>query len=145
MKINGSTPNLRRRVSEFYGRFDALDTEGVVEMFSGDGIWRFGAASPLSGKRAIREALTRLFHSISSIHHETVLEWTEDCVAACECDVTYTRLDGARIVIPETGVLCCRFGLIVRVEIDYFPDPALERAVLRGFERNAGTAHRLSA
>jgi hypothetical protein len=91
---------------------DAKDSEGWLAFLAPDARFRFGNASTVQGKSAIREAVTAFFASISEMRHNLVEVWDHPNAIICRGEVTYTRLDGSTLTIPFLNVLKLEGSLI---------------------------------
>ena len=87
-------------VKELFASADAMDTEAFLGFLTNDARFRFGGASVVVGKEAIRTAIDGFFASIKGLRHDIVETWVHSQTVICHGDVTYTRTDGSEVTIP---------------------------------------------
>jgi ketosteroid isomerase-like protein len=102
---------------------DAGDAAGFVEFLTPDARFRFGNAPTIIGSDAIRTAAAAFFAAIKSSRHRLLATWHTAAIAACEGEVTYTRLDGSTVSVPFANVFELRGEKIAayRIYIDNSP------------------------
>ena len=105
------------------GAIDARDAAAFAAFIAEDGEFRFGNSPPVVGRGAIRDAVAGFFAAIGGCRHTLKRTWSGPGTAACEGEVTYTRLDGSRVTIPFANVFDLGDGLIrsYRIYIDNGP------------------------
>ena len=66
------------------------------------------------GKAAIVEVLSQFYGSIAGMRHDRTGVWIDEPAQSgvWEADVTFTKADGAQVVIPAVSVLRMRDGLV---------------------------------
>lgn len=89
---------------ELFAAIDKKDVEGFLGYLAGEASFRFGSAPAAVGHDAIRQGLEAFFGSIEALSHNVAKTWTGPDTIACEGEVTYTRLDGNKVVIPFVDV-----------------------------------------
>ena len=96
-------------VEKLYAALDAKDVEGFVGHLSPGGTLRVGNGEPLSGRVAIRDA-GDVSHAFTS----------QACVGSrvyVEAEATYTRRDGATVVVPVAATVELTEGLAERMQV----------------------------
>ena len=100
--------------------FDAVDRKDVraFERFLHDQVqFRFGNASPVSGKRAVGHAVQQFFDSLQTLRHVVARSWVHGDTVICSGEVTYTRVDGGELCVPFANILTIDSELIVEYSI----------------------------
>ncbi len=91
-------------VRALFDRIDAKDTNGWLEYLSNDARFYFGAAPPVDGKNAIRNAVNEFLSSVAAINHDIVETWASSDAVICRGHVNYTRKDGSALNVPFANV-----------------------------------------
>ena len=84
---------------------DNKDTETFLSFLADDVSFRFGNASPVTGKTAVGKAVSGFFSSIKAVHHELTASWKEADAVICHGMVTYTRHDSTGLSVPFANIL----------------------------------------
>jgi ketosteroid isomerase-like protein len=106
-----------------FAAIDGADAEAFAAFVAHDGEFRFGNASPVVGRAAVRAAVAGFFGAIGGCRHRMLRSWASPGTAACEGEVTYTRLDGSQVTLPFANVFLLRGAEIAsyRIYIDNGP------------------------
>jgi ketosteroid isomerase-like protein len=101
----------------------ARDAALFAGFFTPDGEFRFGNGPAVVGRDAVRAAVAEFFAAIGGCSHRLLRSWHAPGTVACEGEVTYLRLDGARVTVPFANVLALHDGAIAsyRIYIDNAP------------------------
>ncbi len=104
-------------VRRFNSVWDAHDVDGIVEMFTGDGIFEASFGSQPYGERAVgREAARRLaaavFERIPDLHFEEIRHIVTPEFAVVESITTGTPAGGAPYEVHLVDLLTIRDGKI---------------------------------
>ncbi|MFD1523499.1 nuclear transport factor 2 family protein [Pseudonocardia yunnanensis] len=126
-------PALPWAVDELFSRIDAMDVAAVVGMFTDDVALRFANQERVVGKPQVQQAVAAFFSTIGGLSHSIIAvwlgSWEEGEAVGVESEVTYTRLDGARLApLPAMTTLRLKRGLVkeFRVFVDLSPVFAAE-------------------
>jgi ketosteroid isomerase-like protein len=108
---------------KLFAAIDARNAEAFAAFLTEDGEFRFGNSPPVVGRTAVREAVAGFFAAIGGCRHRLIASWKGPGTAACEGEVTYTRLDGRIVKVPFANVFVLRGGEIssYRIFIDNGP------------------------
>jgi ketosteroid isomerase-like protein len=106
-----------------FAAIDARDADRFVAFLTSDAQFRFGNGPLLCGQPAIRAAVAGFFGAIRACQHRIIGIWSEAGSFVCEGEVTYTRLDGARVTVPFVNVMALQDHKIsiYRIYIDNTP------------------------
>lgn len=106
-----------------FATIDAGDAAGFVSRLTADACFRFGNAPQVIGTEAIQAAVAGFFSSIAGSRHRMWNSWHGAATAACEGQVTYTRHDGATVLVPFANAFDLRGDKIAayRIYIDLSP------------------------
>ncbi len=106
-----------------FAAIDARDADAFASFLTADAQFRFGNAPVVAGQAAIRDVVAGFFGAIRACSHRLLASWQGPAGFVCEGEVTYTRLDGAQVVLPFVNVLALRGAKIVgyRIYIDNGP------------------------
>jgi hypothetical protein len=109
--------------ARLFAAIDARYADAFASFIAEDGDFRFGNAPPVAGRAAIRTAVAGFFAAIGGCRHRLLKSWTGPGSAACEGEVTYTRLDGSTLTLPFVNVFELGGGRIrsYRIYIDNGP------------------------
>jgi len=106
-----------------FAALDRRDADAFAAFLTVDGELRVGNSPPVVGRRAVRAAAAAFFGTIGGCRHLLIHSWQGPGNAACEGEVSYTRLDGHRVTVPFVNVFTLQGGEIssYRVFIDNAP------------------------
>ncbi len=109
--------------AELFRAIDGRDATAFAAFIADDGDFRFGNAPPVVGRAAVRDAVAGFFGAIGGCSHRMLRTWHSPGAAACEGEVTYTRLDGSKLTVPFANVFVLRGAEIAsyRIYIDNGP------------------------
>ena len=123
-------------VEQTYEALDEKNVDAFVAQLTPGATVRFGNGDPVAGRVAIREAFGELFEAIDTMSHAFTSQLRVDDTLMIEEIVTFTRRDGATVVLPAATVCQLTQGKADRMQtyIDVSPlfahghAPALCRA-----------------
>jgi len=96
---------MSRDIAAIFADIDAFDPDKFVAHLTPDVTFRFGNADPVTGRAAVKEAVTGFFSTIDGLtHHITNVYEVGDTVVA-QIDVEYRRKDGKSVTVPNADVL----------------------------------------
>ena len=87
-----------------FAAIDAQDGAAFVSYLTDDAVFRFGSAPPVRGRAAVQAAVEGFFGSIAGLSHEIHKTLCEGSTLVLEGEVTYTRHDGRKVVVPFVDV-----------------------------------------
>ena len=99
-------------IPEMYRKVDAMDTDGFVNLFTQDGIFRWANMPPVIGKQNITAFLTGFFQSIKAIKHTDLEYWEVPGVRFATGYVNYTRHNETVLRVPFSVILKFKGDLI---------------------------------
>lgn len=91
---------------------DAKDAKGFSELITEDGIFRFGNAPDVAGRKAIEDYVAAFFKMIKSSRHSVLNCIERDGNVVWEGQVEYTRLDDRKVAVNFCNVFYMKNGLI---------------------------------
>lgn len=91
--------------ARMFAAADDLDVDNYVGFLARDVYFRFGNAEPISGRKAVREAVGAFFTTIKGLKHTIDQEWHDGNAIIQQLSVTYTRLDDDTVTIPAVNIL----------------------------------------
>ncbi|MCX6157955.1 MAG: nuclear transport factor 2 family protein [Ignavibacteriae bacterium] len=94
------------------GVIDARDSELFASYFTEDGIFRFGNAEPVKGRRAVADYVAAFFNMIKGSEHKVVNHWEQGGNIIWQGEVEYTRLDGKKVKVQFTNIFYMKGELI---------------------------------
>ena len=83
---------------------DHKDADGFAAVFTPGATLRFGNADALTGRDAIRDAITQFFTAFKSLRHHSGRTWIEGDIVVLEAVVTYVRHDGKEVTVPAVTI-----------------------------------------
>ena len=87
-----------------FAAIDAQDGAAFASYLTDDAVFRFGSAPPVQGRAAVQAAVEAFFDSIAGLSHSISRTLGAGSTLFLEGEVTYTRLDGGKIVVPFVDV-----------------------------------------
>lgn len=84
-------------VRETFKVVDRMDPDAFAELFSEDGLFRFGNWPSVKGRGEISAFVAEFFTSIKALKHRVTDDWRIEDVAIAEVEVTYTRHDDSTV------------------------------------------------
>ena len=109
--------------AEMFAFADALDVDTYVTYLAPDVRFRFGNAEPIVGRSAVRDAVGHFFTTIKGLHHAIIQEWHQGDTIIQELEVTYTRLDDQKVILPAVNILRMNNDTVAdyRIYVDLTP------------------------
>ena len=110
-------------LDRLFRTIDSKDAEGFAAFLSDNGVFQFGNAPAVSGRDAVKDAVSGFFDTIEGLSHSVMHVWRDEASLACEGEVCYRRLDGSDVVIPFVDVFEFDESLIssYKIYIDIAP------------------------
>ena len=99
-------------LDRLFAAIDAMDTQAFLRCLDADATFRFGSASPVTGRAAVEEAVDGFFATIAGLKHALHKTIEDADTLVCVGDVTYTRHDASEITLPFANVFELSGGLI---------------------------------
>ncbi len=87
-------------INELFAAVDRMDSDKFVTYLSEDAQFRFGNASPAKGRDSIKKAVSDFFGTIKALRHRVLNVWNVGDSVFSEFEVTYTRKDGEKVMVP---------------------------------------------
>ena len=91
-------------VEQTYEALDAKDVDAFVAQLTPGAMVRFGNGEPVAGRVAIRDAFGEFFDAIGTVSHAFTSQLRIDDTLVIEEIVTFTRRDGATVVLPAATI-----------------------------------------
>jgi hypothetical protein len=91
-------------VEQTYEALDAKDVDAFVAQLTPGATVRFGNGEPISGRVAIRDAFGEFLDAVGTVSHAFTSQLRVDDTLILEEIVTFTRRDGATVVLPAATV-----------------------------------------
>jgi ketosteroid isomerase-like protein len=114
---------MSRDVAQVFADIDSFNPDAFVAHLTPDVVFRFGNADPVTGREAVREALTAFFATIDGLTHHIRKVWEFGDTTIVQIDVEYARKDGKTVTVPNADILTYD-GALVRdwqIYIDVAP------------------------
>jgi ketosteroid isomerase-like protein len=96
---------MSRDVAAIFADIDAFDPEKFVAHLTPDATFRFANADPVTGRAAVKEAVTGFFSSIAGLTHHILNVYEVGDIVIAQIDVEYRRLDGKSVTVPNADIL----------------------------------------
>jgi ketosteroid isomerase-like protein len=96
---------MSRDVAAIFADIDAFDPDKFVAHLTPDATFRFANADPVTGRAAVKEAVTGFFSSIAGLTHHILNVYEVGEIAIAQIDVEYRRLDGKSVTVPNADIL----------------------------------------
>jgi ketosteroid isomerase-like protein len=96
---------MSRDVAGAFADIDAFDPDKFVAHLTPDVTFRFGNAEPVTGREAVREAVTGFFSTIGGLTHHIRNVFESGDTAIAQIDVEYLRKDGKSVTVPNADIL----------------------------------------
>jgi ketosteroid isomerase-like protein len=96
---------MSRDVAAIFADIDAFDPDKFVAHLTPDATFRFANADPVTGRAAVKEAVTGFFSSIAGLTHHILNVYEVGNIAIAQIDVEYRRLDGKSVTVPNADIL----------------------------------------
>jgi len=95
-----------------FADIDSLDPDRFVAHLTEAVVFRFGNGEPLLGRAAVRDAVAQFFTSITGMRHNLLALHEVGDIVVVRADVSYTRHDGAVVVVPNADILTYQGDLV---------------------------------
>jgi ketosteroid isomerase-like protein len=96
---------MSRDVAAIFADIDAFDPDRFVAHLTPDAQFRFGNADPVTGRAAVKEAVTGFFDTIGGLTHHIRNVWEAGHTVIAQIDVEYLRKDGKTVTLPNADIL----------------------------------------
>jgi ketosteroid isomerase-like protein len=96
---------MSRDVAAIFADIDAFDPDKFVAHLTPDATFRFANADPVTGRAAVKEAVTGFFSSIAGLTHHILNVYEVGDIVIAQIDVEYRRLDGKSVTVPNADIL----------------------------------------
>jgi ketosteroid isomerase-like protein len=96
---------MSRDIAAIFADIDAFDPDKFVAHLTPDVTFRFGNADPVTGRAAVKEAVTGFFSTIDGLTHHILAVYESGETAIAKIDVEYLRKDGKSVVVPNADIL----------------------------------------
>ena len=96
---------MSRDVSGVFADIDAFDPDKFVAHLTPDAKFRFANAYPVTGRAAVKEAVTGFFSTIGGLTHHIRNVWEFGDTVVAQIDVEYRRKDGKTVTVPNADIL----------------------------------------
>jgi ketosteroid isomerase-like protein len=94
-----------RDVTPVFAAIDSFDPDQFIAHLTEDVVFRFGNADPVTGRQAVREAVTGFFSTIGGLTHHLLNVWEFGDTTIVQIDVEYARKDGKVVTVPNADIL----------------------------------------
>jgi ketosteroid isomerase-like protein len=96
---------MSRDVAAIFAAIDSFDPERFVARLTPEAKFRFANADPVTGRAAIKEAVTGFFATIGGLTHHIKNVWEFGDTVIAQIDVEYLRKDGKSVTVPNADIL----------------------------------------
>ena len=103
---------MSRDIAAIFADIDTLDPDKFVAHLTPDVTFRFGNAEPVTGREAVREAVTGFFSTIGGLTHHIRNVFESGDTAIAQIDVEYLRKDGKSVTVPNADILVFEGDLV---------------------------------
>lgn len=112
-------------LSQILETVDAKDAQAFSSYLTDDAVFRYGSQDSVKGREAVRDYVGGFFGTIAASEHRVIETWDGDGSLVCRGEVTYTKLDGARVSVPFTNVFKLEGDLIREYLVYVDPTPLM--------------------
>jgi hypothetical protein len=114
---------MSRDVAKVFADIDAFNPDKFVSHLTPDVVFRFGNADPVTGREAVKEAVSGFFSTIGGLTHHIKNVWELGDAAIVQIDVEYLRQDGTTVTVPNADILTYQGDLVSdwQIYIDVAP------------------------
>ncbi len=112
-------------ISQILKTVDSKDAQAFSSYLTDDAVFRYGAQEPVKGREAVRDYVGGFFGTIAALEHQVIETWDGEGSLVCRGEVTYTKLDGARVSVPFTNVFKLDGNLIREYLVYIDPTPLM--------------------
>lgn len=96
---------MSRDIAAIFADIDAFDPDKFVAHLTPDAKFRFANANPVTGREAVKEAVTGFFASIDGLTHHILNVYESGETVIAQIDVEYRRKDGKSVTVPNADIL----------------------------------------
>ena len=96
---------MSRDVAAIFADIDTFDPDKFVAHLTPDAKFRFANADPVTGREAVKEAVTGFFASIDGLTHHILNVYESGETVIAQIDVEYRRKDGKSVTVPNADIL----------------------------------------
>ncbi len=96
---------MSRDIAAIFADIDAFDPDRFVAHLTPDAKFRFANADPVTGREAVKEAVTGFFSSIDGLTHHILNVYESGETVIAQIDVEYRRKDGKSVTVPNADIL----------------------------------------
>ena len=96
---------MSRDIAAIFADIDAFDPDKFVAHLTPDAKFRFANANPVTGREAVKEAVTGFFSSIDGLTHHILNVYESGETVIAQIDVEYRRKDGKSVTVPNADIL----------------------------------------
>ena len=96
---------MSRDIAAIFADIDAFDPDKFVAHLTPDAKFRFANADPVTGREAVKEAVTGFFSSIDGLTHHILNVYESGETVIAQIDVEYRRKDGKSVTVPNADIL----------------------------------------
>jgi ketosteroid isomerase-like protein len=96
---------MSRDIAAIFADIDAFDPDKFVAHLTPDAKFRFANADPVTGREAVKEAVTGFFSSIDGLTHHILNVYESGETVIAQIDVEYLRKDGKSVTVPNADIL----------------------------------------
>lgn len=91
---------------------DAKDSNGFANLLTEDGVFKFGNADEVKGRKNVADYVGSFFNMIGSSKHKVINFWEQGENVIWQGEVLYTRLDGKKVNVNFCNVFYMKGDLI---------------------------------
>ena len=96
---------MSRDIAAIFADIDAFDPDKFVAHLTPDVTFRFGNGDPVTGRAAVKEAVTGFFSTIDGLTHHLIKVIESGDTMVAKIDVEYVRKDGKHVTVPNADIL----------------------------------------
>ena len=96
---------MSRDIAAIFADIDAFDPDKFVAHLTPDAKFRFANADPVTGREAVKEAVTGFFSSIDGLTHHILNVYESGDTVIAQIDAEYLRKDGKSVTVPNADIL----------------------------------------
>lgn len=99
-------------INNLFKTIDEMDTDKFLTFLTDDASFKFGNADAALGKEAIKGAVNGFFGLINGLSHKIINTWEIDDTIICQGEVTYTKKDNSKIILPFVNIFKMKDKLV---------------------------------
>ena len=96
---------MSRDVAAVFADIDSFNADKFAAHLTPDARFRFANADPVTGRPAVKEAVTGFFATIDGLTHHIRNVWEFGDTVIAQIDVEYRRKDGKSVTVPNADIL----------------------------------------